>query len=223
MPTVFNSVSVLLTLGLTAKGSCNVIDGKFQTALVFNVIDSVVVLIIPFLLISGFNAAIVHRLWTDSCGDGPEHRYGPQQQCTKTDGITLKNQRIRRRNQKKITKTLLIISTVFVAMNLPSYVVRMKNLVLIIRDPNTAFTGVDLLAEHLSNLMVYATFSINFIVYSLSSHHFRSIAKSFLVRRLQDSSRRVLSDTRTSGGLRRLQHCTTANLDTHSETTRNQE
>lgn len=81
------------------------------------------------------------------------------------------------RQERKITQSLLIISCIFVAMNLPSYAMRLRLYFMAVTHNATELSTVGEVLQNLFFLLYYANFSINFFVYSLSSDNFRKAVK----------------------------------------------
>ena len=72
--------------------------------------------------------------------------------------------------QMRITRSLLMVSTVFVALNLPSHVVRLYAL-------STEFSGSKptlklLLWQQICQILSYSNFAINLVLYCACSQHF---------------------------------------------------
>ncbi|KAK0162576.1 hypothetical protein PV327_006343 [Microctonus hyperodae] len=79
------------------------------------------------------------------------------------------------RNQHSITKMLLLISTTFIILNLPSYVIRLWVFILTVtRDTlkKEKLTAVWCF-QQLFMLLYYTNFSINFLLYAMSGMTFR--------------------------------------------------
>ncbi|XP_003369816.1 conserved hypothetical protein [Trichinella spiralis] len=79
--------------------------------------------------------------------------------------------------ERKITQSLVTLSCVFVALNVPSYSLRLRDYVLVAtgRIPQNQPLS-EIILENVFNLIYYTNFSINFFVYCLSSENFRSAA-----------------------------------------------
>lgn len=86
--------------------------------------------------------------------------------------------------ERKITKTLLIISFVYVALNMPSYSVRLHDSVLVaVGATATDMSLFEKIARNAFLMIYYMNFAINFIVYSLSSKNFRDAVKNLWCRK----------------------------------------
>ncbi|KAF4525510.1 hypothetical protein B566_EDAN014934 [Ephemera danica] len=94
----------------------------------------------------------------------------PLQQPQRTGGMVLRSQHSAH-SQTKITKMLLLVSTVFVCLNLPSYVVRLW--VYVRQDPQDEERSLLIILQHASNLLFSTNFGINFVLYCVSGQNFR--------------------------------------------------
>ncbi|KAK3917289.1 Neuropeptides capa receptor, partial [Frankliniella fusca] len=79
------------------------------------------------------------------------------------------------RTQQSITKMLLLISSVFILLNLPSHVLRVYASIAVLTGSNVATTTSPALwfGQQLAMLLYYTNFSINFLLYSMCGITFR--------------------------------------------------
>ncbi|KAK1118883.1 hypothetical protein K0M31_014653 [Melipona bicolor] len=91
------------------------------------------------------------------------------------------------RNQQSITKMLLLISTVFILLNLPSYVIRLCVFFFTLARKNTP----DLLwcLQQFFMLLYYTNFSINFLLYAMCGITFRRCLQQLLRKVLKSMTR----------------------------------
>nr|XP_034195962.1 thyrotropin-releasing hormone receptor-like [Osmia lignaria]XP_034195964.1 thyrotropin-releasing hormone receptor-like [Osmia lignaria]XP_034195965.1 thyrotropin-releasing hormone receptor-like [Osmia lignaria]XP_034195966.1 thyrotropin-releasing hormone receptor-like [Osmia lignaria] len=91
------------------------------------------------------------------------------------------------RNQQSITKMLLLISTVFILLNLPSYVIRLCVFFFTLARKNTP----DLLwcLQQFFMLLYYTNFSINFLLYAMCGITFRRCLQQLLRKLLKSMTR----------------------------------
>ena len=85
------------------------------------------------------------------------------------------------RKHIKSTKMLLIISSVFLLMNLPAHVIRIRLLVLQMMQSTYRPSPDEEAIGDLANLIYYANFAINFFLYSLCGENFRRCVKNYLL------------------------------------------
>ena len=74
------------------------------------------------------------------------------------------------RHQIRTTRMLLVVSTVFILLNLPNHAMKIY---IVYFSHNNNFTSTFVRCEELFNLLYYINFSINFFLYSVSRKAFR--------------------------------------------------
>ena len=84
---------------------------------------------------------------------------------------------VRHNYQIRITRTLVIVSSVFVILNLPSHAFRTYACITYLVNGWTAFTKNALLWQQILQLVYYINFACNVFLYSSSSRSFRSALK----------------------------------------------
>ncbi|XP_011873888.1 PREDICTED: thyrotropin-releasing hormone receptor-like isoform X2 [Vollenhovia emeryi] len=99
-------------------------------------------------------------------------------------------------NQESITKMLVLISTVFILLNLPSYVIRLCVFFFALAKKNTPETLWCL--QQFFMLLYYTNFSINFLLYAMCGITFRRCLEQILRRILKSMTRYHCSPQRES-------------------------
>ncbi|CAH1392025.1 unnamed protein product [Nezara viridula] len=141
---------------------CQLMEGHEKIAETLNHLDTIVTLIIPFLIIVSLNTLIsrtvcrvarVRRSMTKSTGAG-----GRQSAKQRTSS-----------SQTKVTEMLLVVSTVFIVLNLPSYAIRMY---VYINQKGEEERAVVVIQQY-AQLLFYINFGINFVLYCVSGQNFR--------------------------------------------------
>ncbi|XP_067645055.1 thyrotropin-releasing hormone receptor [Eurosta solidaginis] len=94
--------------------------------------------------------------------------------------------RISNSSQLKVTKMLLIVSTVFVCLNLPSCVMRIKTYLETQTSTNAKTTVI---LQYIFQLLFFTNFGINFVLYCVSGQNFRKAVIS-MFRRVSSSTQR---------------------------------
>ncbi|KAK2151248.1 hypothetical protein LSH36_371g05007 [Paralvinella palmiformis] len=155
---------------------CHSVDEYNGLMRALTYVDTLVTFIVPFAAIFAFNVRIFHKIsYFYSKKDGGRLAAdSPYEYCTTAHHRHYAATKIclRNRAQIKVTKFLLLISTVFLVINLPSYVIRiMAFLHNIMAQDNTR---LDILLQQLFQFIFYTNFSINFFLYSLCSKKFRT-------------------------------------------------
>ncbi|KAH9380107.1 hypothetical protein HPB48_019131 [Haemaphysalis longicornis] len=81
-------------------------------------------------------------------------------------------------SQIGVNRMLFLVCTVFIILNLPSYVVRIHVFVLSVRDD--PIPDHVLLLQRYFMLLYYTNFAVNFLLYNLGSRIFRRMMKQYL-------------------------------------------
>lgn len=97
----------------------------------------------------------------------------------------------------KVTTMLLAVTLIFITLNLPSHVVRLRLLIVsFIRNQLNVTTSTDLTVQSISQLLYYLSLSINFFVYYLFGGTFRKTFNDIFRRKIK--SRHVYAQTDNS-------------------------
>uniref|UniRef100_A0A182SU78 G-protein coupled receptors family 1 profile domain-containing protein n=1 Tax=Anopheles maculatus TaxID=74869 RepID=A0A182SU78_9DIPT len=122
----------------------------------------------------------------------------------------------------KVTKMLLIVSSVFVCLNLPSYVMRVRAFV------ETSHSYLTVLVQYYCYLFFITNFGINFILYCISGQNFRkAVIEMFRRHRRSRVNQEPISGCGTQSELLRaygnlaLRRTSTPMLSTTTTTTTN--
>ena len=86
----------------------------------------------------------------------------------------------RKQNQLKTTRALLIISTVFLLLNLPSHIFRLIVFLRTMQSSPQQFSKPVLITSEICSFIYYFNFSANMLLYVAVSHSFRSGLKSLM-------------------------------------------
>lgn len=98
-------------IGNMTKATCHIVEGWEQSASALNVVDTILTFAIPFSIIVVLNSMIVRTVWKIATV-----RRSLKARVTSRDTPTL--------HQTRVTKMLLVVSSVFFCFNLPAYVMR---------------------------------------------------------------------------------------------------
>ncbi|XP_043463425.1 uncharacterized protein LOC122499258 isoform X2 [Leptopilina heterotoma] len=99
-------------------------------------------------------------------------------------------------NQTKVTKMLLIVSSVFLCFNLPAYVIRIYSYFLIQRNEEPHVNII--IAQRLSHILFDTNYGINFVLYCATGQNFRSMVVHILCHCCQRKNTKTLSSTQRS-------------------------
>ncbi|XP_047343364.1 thyrotropin-releasing hormone receptor isoform X2 [Vespa velutina] len=154
---------------------CLVAEGWESSATIFNSIDAILTFVVPFTVIVVLNILIaraiyrlakVRRILTTESRASQD-----QMSCSQSPRNTFA--------QSKITKMLLIVSTVFLCLNLPAYAIRVHAFLYPDNNPPRSIE----LAQQVCNLFFNTNFGINFILYCTTGQNFRSAMIRMFLRR----------------------------------------
>uniref|UniRef100_A0A1B6D8L9 G-protein coupled receptors family 1 profile domain-containing protein n=1 Tax=Clastoptera arizonana TaxID=38151 RepID=A0A1B6D8L9_9HEMI len=154
---------------------CTVVLSWMDVARTLNYVDLVLTLLLPFLLIVVLNTLISKTVWRlarirrsmtlSSKKRDSSHFLGEVKRPTLARAQSRTSS-----SQTKVTEMLLIVSTVFICLNLPSYVIRVWAFVS--EAMHTQPSDIIIL-QHYFNLLFTTNFGINFALYCVSGQNFR--------------------------------------------------
>ncbi|XP_046380414.1 neuropeptides capa receptor-like [Haliotis rufescens] len=130
-------------------------------------IDTILTMILPFLLILFMNVRIVWRVI----------RYQRKRESVLQTHKTEKTPALRNKSQMRITRTLLLVSTTFLVLNLPSHVIRLEQLISASNNYNPLHLK---LIQEIAQLIYYSNFSVNFFLYAIYGKHFKKSLKMLI-------------------------------------------
>ncbi|KAH6924648.1 hypothetical protein HPB50_021789 [Hyalomma asiaticum] len=168
---------------------------EYESALYYlNIVDTVITFIVPFLLITFMNFMIGRAIYLFYLRYKKQR--GPsdiQMECrdfasstSRRNGDTVVSKDgtitatsgggIAHATQISVTRMLLLVSTVFIILNLPSYVMRIYVFLLSLGHselPATAHNSLPYVLQRYFMILYYTNFAINFVLYNASSRMFR--------------------------------------------------
>ncbi|KAK8761383.1 hypothetical protein V5799_027350 [Amblyomma americanum] len=178
---------------------------EYENALYYmNILDTVLTLIVPFFLITTMNAMIGrsvylfyarYRRQRMGC-DGSRplgETSGPPASRKSAEGNTenhtaptaISGGGMAHSTQIGVTRMLLVVSTAFVLLNFPSYVMRIYVFALSIGGVDGSTGSLPYVLQRYFMLLYYTNFAINFVLYNASSHMFRVALREYLSSRLK--------------------------------------
>ncbi|KAK3921195.1 Growth hormone secretagogue receptor type 1 [Frankliniella fusca] len=190
---------------------CDMLKQWHNLARVLNYADICLTLVLPVLLILSLNACIARTVLrlararkdlTNTAINGSGSLRG-----RRAPRRTLQHRGSTRPSgtQSKVTEMLLIVSTVFIALNLPSYIVR---LYIFVNETTHQDEGSHtiVILQHYFNVLFDANFGINFVLYCVSGQNFRRALFGmcgFRTRRTDATMLTVVSEVGRTGSLNR--------------------
>ena len=175
---------------------CTVLPQYRRAIFVITAIDTVITLLLPSLIIIALNVRITLLVYRfnkkretlrcaqlnlrkcSNCEDHLECFCMDKNDCETRPTHPVPIRELRRSShrslvQMKITRMLLVVSTTFILLNLPSHVVRIKSFVESFRQSESSHSGIEMHFQQLSQFIHYLSFSINFFLYSLCGRNFK--------------------------------------------------
>lgn len=183
------SFSIWTTVVVQPYG-CTVDERYYQVVLAITNVDMFVTLLVPGLVITVSNIRIAYslskfyRFYRRPTRRSAERLNRSSVSDSSTDNPSaIYSNSSYNRLQMKVTKMLLLVSSVFLFCNTPSHVIRVYAFSMSMVDPRYSPSNLLLLVQQLTMLLYYAGFSTNVILYNASGKTFRS-AFVRLLRRL---------------------------------------
>ncbi|XP_061186638.1 FMRFamide receptor-like [Saccostrea echinata] len=143
-------------------------------------LDTVVTMMIPFTLIFYMNMRV-------AC-TAAKFQEKRKACLLPRDAKHVKHRALRSKQQMRVTRTLLLVSTTFLVLNLPSHVFKLSTLISAFLNPSNTYniSMAQYLIQEISQLLYYTSFSMNFFLYALYGKHFqRSLSFMYESLRLQ--------------------------------------
>ncbi|KAK5642945.1 hypothetical protein RI129_009112 [Pyrocoelia pectoralis] len=164
------------------------IDSNFEnSATIFNIIDTVVTFIIPVFVIIVLNTCISRTIWKlGSVRRKLTYRGALPGGITQNNKECVKSCRLKASthlSQNKITKMLLVVSTVCLCLNLPSYLMRVLTYLIELKVIQDVNIPLFLTVQHCCLQLFNTNFGINFVLYCISGQNFRKAVQSMFCKR----------------------------------------
>ncbi|XP_046667652.1 thyrotropin-releasing hormone receptor-like isoform X2 [Homalodisca vitripennis] len=159
---------------------CSLVDHWMDLATTLNYIDFVVTLLIPFCLIVVLNTLISKTVWrlarvrrsmTNSGKTDTPVGFSVGPGSVKRPILARSQSKQSSSSQTKVTEMLLVVSSVFICLNLPSYAIRVW--IFVTEAIQTETVNEVVILQHYFNLLFNTNFGINFALYCVSGQNFR--------------------------------------------------
>ncbi|XP_053624611.1 thyrotropin-releasing hormone receptor [Plodia interpunctella] len=155
----------VLRFAVPINANCDIDEEYIDSAMIFNWADTVVSFTIPLTIIMVLNAWIMSGVW--KLERARQHMGGDERGMGRARPARLFGCP---RSQQRITRMLLIVSTVFVVLNLPAYTMR---IIVYTNQKNTGYSGRWHALQQVAMMSFHTNFGINFILYCMSGQNFR--------------------------------------------------
>lgn len=193
---------------------CDLPDKWKSWASKLNHLDLFLTLVIPFSMIVILNTLIsrtvcrlarVRRSMTHKhSGCSSRHHHRNRANSSQMSATTTASSSSSSSSQTKVTEMLLIVSTVFICLNLPSYVFRGR----LYMDKSIQENEKRLLVilQHMANILYNTNFGINFALYCVSGQNFRRALTSLFCPRIRRRRAETTTVTVMSEYTRSIMH-----------------
>ncbi|XP_062617381.1 FMRFamide peptide receptor frpr-18-like [Saccostrea cucullata] len=128
----------------------------------FTWLDTFLTMMIPFVLICYMNIRVA---WT-----AVKFQEKRKACLSPRDAKSVKLRTLRSKQQMRVTRTLLLVSTTFLVLNLPSHVFKLSSL---ISESLFNISMTQHLIQEISQILYYFSFSMNFFLYAFYGKHFQ--------------------------------------------------
>lgn len=189
----FIITKVVLYRGTETK-VCLIMPEEEKTAMILSVLDTVLTLVVPFtMILFMISRLLIHiskfyRVELESAVNSTvsETNADRQENLQNSCSSSNINPTVRQANQAytKLTRMLVVTVVVFLVLNLPSHAIKVQFLFRSVLSDNVQFTETEGLMQIIFQILYYANFSVNFLLYSACGKSFRSsmLRLSFNIR-----------------------------------------
>ncbi|CAH2985625.1 unnamed protein product [Chilo suppressalis] len=164
----------VLRFAIPTTNDCNIDYTYLEHAARFNLVDTAVTFTVPLAVIIILNTWIMIGVWKLERARHQlikaEQPVGRRPRATRMVGCP--------RSQQRVTRMLLIVSSVFVVLNLPAYTMRI--LAYAIDLSAAEYSGRWTALQQVALLFFNSNFGINFALYCLSGQNFRRALRQAL-------------------------------------------
>ncbi|XP_045166533.2 B1 bradykinin receptor-like [Mercenaria mercenaria] len=195
---------------------CLVMPKDEKTAMILSVIDTVLTLVVPFTMIlfmitrlfvhiSKFYKVELESSVNSTAGETNSGQSENQQ--NRSESATHPTIRQATEAQTKLTRMLVVTVVVFLVLNLPSHAIKVQFLFRSMLSENVQFTETEGFIQVIFQILYYANFSVNFLLYSACGRSFRSAMLRLSLNLRYGSCRKIFDCNRKIkklGGLNKM-------------------
>ena len=156
-----------------ASSMCIPTEEYAQITLLIASVDTIFALFIPFCVILGMNLTIVHKI--ARFYRIRNRRFPSFDENRRLNGRNASS--LATRAQLQMTKVLLIVSSLFLLINLPSCVIRMRILIVRLSGDFLATGPQEFMWQSVFQIVYYTNFAINVFLYGICCRKFRKALK----------------------------------------------
>ena len=148
-------------------------------------VDTIVTMIVPFVTIALVNTKVLHTAIKFSSRRQSTVNLTIKRLCRNTiQNCKYETFKLKKDNPHlRVTRTLLLVSTTFLFLNLPSHVIRLYNLIIATNSSRSNFSlsMKFFFIQEVASMLYYTTFSCNFVLYTLFGRNFKSSLRAILL------------------------------------------
>ncbi|XP_052778436.1 somatostatin receptor type 2-like [Mya arenaria] len=166
-------IAKLVETSRSSNKVCLIIPEDAKSAMIFSVFDTILTLVVPFtMIIIMMGRLLVHisRFYST------ELESGPSSTVMETNGEeSTAHPAVRQASEahSKLTRMLVVTVVVFLVLNLPSHAIKVQFLIRSLLSPEVQFTETEGFMQVVFQILYYANFSVNFVLYSACGRSFR--------------------------------------------------
>lgn len=173
-------IAKVVTFPGTGTNVCLIMPEDAQMAMVLSVTDTVLTLIVPFTMILFMvMRLLVHisKFYKTESESGANSTISDTNiEHSETPMTDNANALARQANdaQAKLTRMLVVTVVVFLVLNMPSHAIKVQFLFRSVLSDNVRFTETEAFIQVVFQILYYANFSVNFVLYSACGKSFRT-------------------------------------------------
>ena len=178
-------IAKLVQTPLSKDKLCLIFPEDAKMAMILSCIDTILTLVVPFTMImfmitrllihiSRFYKSETESVVNSSVYESfPTTPDNPDRQANATAFASNPSARQANEAQSKLTRMLVVTVIVFLVLNLPSHAIKVQFLFRSHFSESTVFTETEGFMQVIFQILYYANFSINFLLYSVCGRSFR--------------------------------------------------
>jgi hypothetical protein len=166
------------------KQMCMPLTEYMASLYILNSIDTVITLIVPSIAIFLMNIRIFLQIayvykerikLTEEQNSYRSKGLGSPSSSSEPTQVKVNSRKTHQRNsQMKVTKMLLVVSSIFLILNVPSHAIKVHDFIRKIVEPEYKISATLLNWQQVFTIAYNCNFSVNFFLYSLCGKNFRS-------------------------------------------------
>lgn len=180
-------IAKVVTFPGTGMNVCLIMPEDAQTAMILSVTDTVLTLVVPFtMILVMIMRLLVHisnfyKTESESGANSTVSETNIDHSETSPNDNTNALARQANDAQAKLTRMLVVTVVVFLVLNLPSHAIKVQFLFRSVLSDDVRFTETEAFIQVVFQILYYANFSVNFVLYSACGKSFRAAMMRLMV------------------------------------------